>query len=449
MNRWMPKLLILLLTGSISISVGARAGDYVNWRKSSVDADVLTWDTLHVLERVAEATGWQIYIEPGAQKKFSTKFKERAPDKALDLLLGNLGRVLLPGTNGGPPRLLVFKNKEKDATQLVRPKPVNKAKPLAKELIVTMKKGKSIDDLAKKLGARVKNRADEINAGRLEFESEEAANAARDLLRDNEDVASVDLNYPVNEEPQPENASSSGPNLNLKPIKDGDGVIIGLIDSAVQGSDPFLIGNLSVAGESALDPSHPSHGTAMKSALQQGMASAYGADSSGSGVRILSVDVFGNNEGTTTFELSKGIYEAMKKGATIINMSLGGDGDTPFLHEPIKIGSAKGVAFIASAGNTPTTDPTFPAAYDEVIAVTAGDGRGGLASYANRGAFVDVIAPGTTLITFNGKTYRVTGTSPAAAYISGLIAGTADASGKSPAAAATAVTSRAPTLRKN
>ena len=250
MNRWMPKLLILLLTVSIGISVGARAGDYVNWRKSSVDADVLTWDTMHVLERVAEATGWQIYIEPGAQKKFSTKFKERAPDKALDLLLGNLGRVLLPGTNGGPPRLLVFKNKEKDATQLVRPKPVNKAKPLTKELIVTMKKGKSIDDLAKKLGAKVKNRADGLDAGRLEFDTEEEANAARDALRDNEDVASVDLNFPITEQPLAESSGAGSPNLKLQPLKAGEGVIIGLIDSGVQrqgGSmDDFLLNGINV-----------------------------------------------------------------------------------------------------------------------------------------------------------------------------------------------------------
>ena len=46
----------------------------------------------------------------------STKFKDRTPDRALDLLLGNLGRVLLPGTNGGLLRLLVFRNSEKAAT---------------------------------------------------------------------------------------------------------------------------------------------------------------------------------------------------------------------------------------------------------------------------------------------------------------------------------------------
>ena len=452
MNRWMPKLLILLLSGSIGISVGARAGDYVNWRKSSVDADVLTWDTMHVLERVAEATGWQIYIEPGAQKKFSTKFKERAPDKALDLLLGNLGRVLLPGTNGGPPRLLVFKNKERDATQLVRPKPVNKAKPLTKELIVTMKKGRSIDDLAKKLGAKVKNRADGLDAGRLEFDTEEAANAARDALRDNEDVASVDPNFPITEQPLAENSGAGSPNLKLQPLKAGEGVIIGLIDSGVQrqgGSmDDFLLNGINVAGDPSPDSNHPSHGTSMWETLLKGVDFAT-ADGNGSRVRVLPVDVYGDKATTSTFEVAKGIAEAMKNGASVINLSLGSEGDTPFLYQVIKDGVAAGRVFVASAGNSPTTAPTYPAAYPEVIAVTAGDGRGGLASYANRGAFVDVIAPGTTLITFNGKTYRVSGTSPAAAYISGLIAGTADASGKSAAAAAATIksTSSAPAGR--
>jgi hypothetical protein len=95
--------------------------------------------------------------------------------------------------------------------------------------------------------------------------------------------------------------------------------------------------------------------------------------------------------------------------------------------------------FVASAGNEPVSTPTFPAAYPEVIAVTAGDGKGGIAYYANRGDFVDVIAPGTSLVTFNGQVWRVAGTSPATAFISGVIAGTADTTGKTPLEAAVSV----------
>ena len=60
------------------------------------------------------------------------------------------------------------------------------------ELIVTMKNGKSIDDLAKKLGAKVIGKSDGLHSGRPKFENEDAANAARDALRTNEDVSSTE-----------------------------------------------------------------------------------------------------------------------------------------------------------------------------------------------------------------------------------------------------------------
>src|SRR5688572_5946698 len=137
--------LVLFCGAAAALVAPAGANDSLTWRKdkSSVDADILTWDTVRVLERIAEATGWQIYLEPGARQKVSTKFKDRAPDKALDLLLGNLSRALLPGTNGGSPRLLVFRTREKDATQLIKA-PGKQAKAIANELIVTMKPGANL-----------------------------------------------------------------------------------------------------------------------------------------------------------------------------------------------------------------------------------------------------------------------------------------------------------------
>jgi hypothetical protein len=61
----------------------------------------------------------------------------------------------------------------------------------------------------------------------------------------------------------------------------------------------------------------------------------------------------------------------------------------------------------------------YPAAYPEVLAVTAGN-RGQLAPYANRGQFIDVMAPGSSYVQYGGMNYVVSGTSPAAAYVSGI-----------------------------
>jgi len=416
------------------------AAEHLTWRKdkNSVDADITSWETL---EQISEATGWQIYYEPGAKRAVSTKFKDRQTDRALDLLLGELGRVLLPGTNGGPSRLLVFRTHEKDATQLIRRG--RKAKPIPDELIVTMKAGKSVDDLAKKLGAKVIGKSSGLNSGRLKFENEDAANAARDALRDDEDVASTDPNFPVSSTPVPEGTGApSAPNLKLQPVREGEGLIIGLIDTAVQRQggpfDGFLLPAISVSGDAALSPDRPSHGTSMFETLLRGI-SVFDDGGGASRVRVLPVDVYGNSPSTTTYEVAEGIYLAMQQGAQIINLSLGSEGDTPYLYQVIRSGTDSGRIFIGSAGNLPVTTPTFPAAYPEVIAVTAGDAPGRLAPYANRGNFIDVMAPGTSVVSYNGQAWRVNGTSPAAAYISGAIAGTADTRGGSLAQAAASV----------
>jgi len=139
-----------------------------------------------------------------------------------------------------------------------------------------------------------------------------------------------------------------------------------------------------------------------------------------SGVKILPVDVYGNSPTTTTFDVANGIYQAINAGATVINLSLGSAGDSEFLHNVIKAGAAQNVLFFGAAGNEPTTAPNYPAAYPEVIAVTAGTRDGSIASYANRGDFVDLTAPGTSMISFNGTSWLVTGTSASAALASGL-----------------------------
>ncbi len=144
-----------------------------------------------------------------------------------------------------------------------------------------------------------------------------------------------------------------------------------------------------------------------------------------SSVQILPVDVYGPNASTTTFDVANGIAQAVNNGATVINLSLGSSGDSPILDSVIQDASSKNIAFIAAAGNQPVTTPFYPAAYPGVLAVTAVD-QGQLASYANRGSFISLGAPGTSVVYFGNQAYVVTGTSASAAFISGSAAGYMD-----------------------
>ena len=50
------------------------------------------------------------------------------------------------------------------------------------------------------------------------------------------------------------------------------------------------------------------------------------------------------------------------------------------------------------------------------------DRNGQIAVYANRGSFVDVIAPGSTVVSYGGANWYVAGTSAATAWVSGFAA---------------------------
>lgn len=438
-GRHLKSIIVCLLVGCVMSSTPMiEAADSLTWRHEPkrVDAEISSWTLPELLENIAQVTGWQIYLEPGTNLRVSTKFKDRAPGEALRLLLGNLSFALLPQTNA-PPKLFVFRTSLQEATQLIRSSKTGSGgkgpKPIANELIVTLKPGASIDELARRLGAKVVGRMEGRNAYRLQFEDGDAASDARELLEKNDDVESVELNYPVSRPPAVEalTFSSSLP-LNLKPKAAGNAnhIIVGLIDTPVQlqGSvvDQFLLPGVSIAGDAKPSDTFPTHGTTMAETILRGLAMAMeGAE--GSTVRILPVDVYGNNSGTTTFEVAHGIYKAINDGgAMIINLSLGSEGNTEFLYRIIKSAHDQGVLFFGAAGNQPVITPTYPAAYAEVVAVTAGDRRGNISAYANHGDFVDVIAPGSTIVNFKNQSYLVMGTSAATAYATGLASGLAD-----------------------
>jgi len=148
-------------------------------------------------------------------------------------------------------------------------------------------------------------------------------------------------------------------------------------------------------------------------------------DPGSASVGFLTLDVYGNSSATTMFDVARAIVEAVNKGARIVNLSLGGYGDSPFLHDVLAQARTQGVLLVAAAGNEPVTTPTLPASDPNVLSVTSGTRNGGIASYANRSDSVDVIAPGASVVFFNGRAYLVTGTSAAAANASGAAGGLA------------------------
>ena len=78
----------------------------------------------------------------------------------------------------------------------------------------------------------------------------------------------------------------------------------------------------------------------------------------------------------------------------MINLSLGGGSPSAAEQAAFDAARAAGVVSVAAAGNESTTAPSYPAAYQNVISVSAIGIDSSLASYSNTGSTVDVAAPG-------------------------------------------------------
>ena len=203
--RSLPAWLASLVLG-LCLLPGARlrAADSLSWKPDSVAAEISSWDLPRLLQKLTEVSGWQIYVEPDTKQTISTKFKDRPQGEALRLLLGDLNFALLPAQSNGPPRLFVFRTTMQEATQLVKLPEKAKATAIANELIVRLKPGANIDEIAKRVGAKVIGRADKFNTYRLQFDDAEAAAKARSTLEQDSDVESVESNFSISRPPAPD-----------------------------------------------------------------------------------------------------------------------------------------------------------------------------------------------------------------------------------------------------
>ena len=183
----------------------------------------------------------------------------------------------------------------RSTVQPVKSAESTKGKAIPNELIVRLKPGVKIDELARALGAKVVGSIDSLNAYRLQFDDASAANSARDQLASNSDVASVDSNYSVQppEGPQSLPGNAAPLQLQLKPPPDNGRIIVGLVDTAVQplgnGLDQFLLKQLSVVGDAQTGGDSPTHGTAMAETMLRSLQDITKGSTS---VQILPVNVY-------------------------------------------------------------------------------------------------------------------------------------------------------------
>jgi hypothetical protein len=414
------------------------ATNYIVWQPQpeQFTADVREATLVGVLEEVARQTGWQVFVEPDESFRASVKYSDLPVGTALRRLLGELNFAFLPATNNGPQRLFVFRTTMNQATQQLRAggvRPAPQAKRISNELTVRVKPGTDVEALARSVGAKIVGHIPELNAYQFQFEDEAAAEAAREKLLAHADVLGVENIYSVDPPFTPQSLPgrvAADASLKLDPPKSDDcRVVIALVDTTLQALsaqlEPFVKERVSLAGPVNANAMQPTHATAMANAVFQSIQ-ASGQNSTS--VRLLSVDVFGAGGAANTFNVAAGLIVAGNKGATIINASLGGYGDSPLLRDAVAQLAQHNIPVFAAVGNDASAVPFYPAAYQDVISVTSVDRSGKIAPYANTGTNPDVAAPGAVIFSHQGLTYGSQGTSVASAAAAGLAAGLSDGS---------------------
>ncbi|NJK37179.1 MAG: peptidase S8 [Oscillatoriales cyanobacterium SM2_3_0] len=136
------------------------------------------------------------------------------------------------------------------------------------------------------------------------------------------------------------------------------------------------------------------HGTHVAGTIAQSTNNGYGVAGIAYRSKIMPLKVLSAQGGGTISDIAEAIKFAADNGADVINLSLGGSGESSLMQEAIDYAYGKGVVVVAAAGNSGENAAGYPARYPHVIGVAAVDATGKKTPYSNFGAGVDISAPG-------------------------------------------------------
>ncbi|MFN6513714.1 MAG: S8 family peptidase [Nostoc sp. CreGUA01] len=178
----------------------------------------------------------------------------------------------------------------------------------------------------------------------------------------------------------------------------GSGVTVAVIDTGITKvrdlyETKFVKGYDFVNDREKADDDN-GHGTHVAGTIAQATNNKYGVAGIAYEASLMPLKVLSAYGGGTVADIAEAIKFAADKGADVINMSLGGGGESKLMKEAIEYAHRKGVVIIAAAGNESANGASYPARYPHVIGVSAIGPDGEKAPYSNFGAGVDISAPG-------------------------------------------------------
>jgi hypothetical protein len=231
-------------------------------------------------------------------------------------------------------------------------------------------------------------------------------------------------------------------------------VLVAVLDTGVDPEHPQLIGKV-VVGQDVCKDDRPlcasaddenGHGTAVTGIIAAATNDGIGMAGLGWNTQVIDFKVLDDTGNGNTADEATGIYEAVSAGAKVINMSFAslpcsadptGCGPNTDEQEAVEYAISRGVVVVAAAGNaqpgqSPSTEPLYPAGYPGVLSVAASTDQGTV-NPANGGPALDfseygnaanIAAPGIGVLStwWDGNYAVESGTSFAAPHVAAAAA---------------------------
>ncbi|WP_407569378.1 S8 family serine peptidase [Deinococcus altitudinis] len=324
---------------------------------------------------------------------------------------------------------------------------------VAGQLVVGLQDGRSAQDAARLIGGQVLSELPTLNAAVLSLPSGLPVAKAIRMMASSGQLRYAEPNYLMS---TPERLSHTPQNgldasVSTQAVQDsvlndpqlgkqwflnnmgaykawetatGKGIRIGVADEDIDRNHPDLKANISFPGFDApnnkvITADTPYDGSGEHGTWVSGTAAAVGNNGiGGAGVAyqasIVPLTITHDPAGASNVDSSRAFIWAVNgpdgiapgaagdtdtpaghKGfVDIVNYSFGGTGYSQLSKEAIDYVLSKGVVFVTSAGNTPTTGPASPAWTPGAISVAATTPRNVRTDFSNRGAHLSVAAPG-------------------------------------------------------
>ncbi|HCC58276.1 MAG TPA: alkaline serine protease, partial [Solibacterales bacterium] len=188
------------------------------------------------------------------------------------------------------------------------------------------------------------------------------------------------------------------------------GVTIAMIDSGVDGTHPDLATKLVPGWSFLTGTSNTSdvqgHGTATAGTAAAATNNGIGGAGLAANNMIMPLVVLNSSDYASYSDVASAITYAADHGVRIINISIGGSSSSSTLQSAVDYAWNKGAVIFASAMNNSTSTPYYPAACNNVVAVSSTESNDTFSSFSNYGSWITLSAPGNNIFTTdNGGGY--------------------------------------------